>query len=380
MPGGRGSTPSTRWRREFPEHRPLIEAYRSALAARRSATRSTGTVDVLADLRDAGVRLLALSNWSAETFPVALERYPFLGWFEGIVISGEVGAAKPDERIFRGADRASRHRARRDRLRRRHASRTSRLRRSSGSSACASTTRTGCGRTSCAWAYSGRAAATIRRPEERADGLDRRQRPAPGGHDRLHRRAAVPYANASRHRRRRCLQHQPDGSSGSIPGPTSTRPSISSRAVRPRRPSPLDALIGPAWVVDAAAARGRSRPRTSTASTSRRTRSGCCSGRGARTCGTRRRFEPGFVALDATAAAALVRRGVRPVGMDYLSIAPFGDPVAHAPDPVRGRRRRARGARPAEQWRRGRTSCCACHSGSSAATARRPARFLRRRG
>ena len=41
-----------------------------------------------------------MSNWSAETFPVALERYPFLGWFEGIVISGEVGAAKPDERIF----------------------------------------------------------------------------------------------------------------------------------------------------------------------------------------------------------------------------------------------------------------------------------------
>ena len=49
----------------------------------------------------------------------------------------------------------------------------------------------------------------------------------------------------------------------------------------------LDALIGPAWVVDATAATGRSRPPTSTASTSRRTRFGCSSGRGLRTCGTR---------------------------------------------------------------------------------------------
>jgi 2-haloacid dehalogenase len=84
---------------EFPEHRPLIEAYRRRWPETLGDA-IQGTVDVLAELRDAGVRLLALSNWSAETFPVALERYPFLGWFEGIVISGEVGAAKPDERIF----------------------------------------------------------------------------------------------------------------------------------------------------------------------------------------------------------------------------------------------------------------------------------------
>ena len=55
---------------------------------------------MLADLREASVRLLALSNWSAETFPVARGRFPFLGWFEGIVISGEVGLTKPDPRIF----------------------------------------------------------------------------------------------------------------------------------------------------------------------------------------------------------------------------------------------------------------------------------------
>jgi 2-haloacid dehalogenase len=59
-----------------------------------------GTVDVLADLRGAGVRLVALSNWSAEMFPIARERFDFLAWFEGIVISGEVGVNKPDRRIF----------------------------------------------------------------------------------------------------------------------------------------------------------------------------------------------------------------------------------------------------------------------------------------
>jgi 2-haloacid dehalogenase len=60
-----------------------------------------GTVAVLADLRRNGARLAALTNWSAETFPIARERYPFLGWFEAVVVSGEVGITKPDTRIFR---------------------------------------------------------------------------------------------------------------------------------------------------------------------------------------------------------------------------------------------------------------------------------------
>ena len=48
----------------------------------------------------AGLRLVALSNWSAELFPVARERFDFLAWFEGILISGEVGVNKPDRQIF----------------------------------------------------------------------------------------------------------------------------------------------------------------------------------------------------------------------------------------------------------------------------------------
>ena len=59
-----------------------------------------GTVAVLAELRDAGVPLYALSNWSAETFRLTRGRFPFLAWFDGLVVSGEEGVTKPDRRIF----------------------------------------------------------------------------------------------------------------------------------------------------------------------------------------------------------------------------------------------------------------------------------------
>jgi 2-haloacid dehalogenase len=59
-----------------------------------------GTVEVLHELSDAGVRLLALTNWSAETFPEARRRFEFLARFEAIVVSGEYGLAKPDPALF----------------------------------------------------------------------------------------------------------------------------------------------------------------------------------------------------------------------------------------------------------------------------------------
>ena len=59
-----------------------------------------GTVDILAELRDRKVRLYALSNWSAETFPIVLKRFEFLHWFQGVMLSGEVRLLKPDPRIF----------------------------------------------------------------------------------------------------------------------------------------------------------------------------------------------------------------------------------------------------------------------------------------
>lgn len=83
-----------------PDRRDLIEAY-DARWAETLGGAIEGTVEILAELREAGVRVAALSNWSAEKFPIARPRYPFLEWFETIVISGEVRVSKPDPRIYR---------------------------------------------------------------------------------------------------------------------------------------------------------------------------------------------------------------------------------------------------------------------------------------
>lgn len=60
-----------------------------------------GTVEILRELREGGVPLYALTNWSAETYPVAEERFDFLGWFRGVVVSGQERLIKPDPRIYR---------------------------------------------------------------------------------------------------------------------------------------------------------------------------------------------------------------------------------------------------------------------------------------
>lgn len=58
------------------------------------------TVAILRDLHAAGVPLFALTNWSAETYPLARERYDFLDLFDDVVVSGAEGVAKPDPAIF----------------------------------------------------------------------------------------------------------------------------------------------------------------------------------------------------------------------------------------------------------------------------------------
>jgi 2-haloacid dehalogenase len=61
-----------------------------------------GMFDIVASLRARGFRTFGLTNWSAETFPIALERYPELTTsFDGVVVSGHEGVAKPDPALFR---------------------------------------------------------------------------------------------------------------------------------------------------------------------------------------------------------------------------------------------------------------------------------------
>ena len=55
-----------------------------------------GTVSILKKLVDnPKYKVVALTNWSHETFPIALERFNFLHWFEGIVVSGDEKTRKP---------------------------------------------------------------------------------------------------------------------------------------------------------------------------------------------------------------------------------------------------------------------------------------------
>jgi 2-haloacid dehalogenase len=84
---------------EHPEQRDMIAAYWERWQDMLGEAIAP-SVDVVAELQAGGVPLYALSNWSAETFPIARPRYPFLEWFDGIVISGEVRSAKPDRRIY----------------------------------------------------------------------------------------------------------------------------------------------------------------------------------------------------------------------------------------------------------------------------------------
>jgi 2-haloacid dehalogenase len=59
------------------------------------------TVEILRELKKSGkYQILALTNWSAELFPVALLRYNFLFWFEGTVVSGDEMTKKPLSKIY----------------------------------------------------------------------------------------------------------------------------------------------------------------------------------------------------------------------------------------------------------------------------------------
>lgn len=86
--------------RMHPDKRVLIEAWGKRYdETLRGAI--DGTVEILADLRERGVPLYGLTNWSAETFPIGKRRFEFFSWFKGIVVSGEEKMVKPDPRIYR---------------------------------------------------------------------------------------------------------------------------------------------------------------------------------------------------------------------------------------------------------------------------------------
>ena len=59
-----------------------------------------GTVAILSELKSAAVPCYALTNMERETYPLRRERFDFLSWFDGTVVSACEGVAKPDPEIF----------------------------------------------------------------------------------------------------------------------------------------------------------------------------------------------------------------------------------------------------------------------------------------
>jgi 2-haloacid dehalogenase len=84
----------------------LHPGYRDAIMAwaERGEEMAAGQFDqvvcVLSEVKAAGLRCYALSNMEPEAFWIRYARFPFMTWFDGHVISGLEGVAKPDQRIF----------------------------------------------------------------------------------------------------------------------------------------------------------------------------------------------------------------------------------------------------------------------------------------
>jgi len=88
---------------EYPEHAEYISIYLDRWEDMLLGP-IEGTLQTLHKLKESGkYRLYAITNWSAEKFPVARKKYSFLDWFDDIVVSGEIGIVKPDEKIYRYA-------------------------------------------------------------------------------------------------------------------------------------------------------------------------------------------------------------------------------------------------------------------------------------
>lgn len=113
------------WNRQQDAGRSFVEAEETAVAAyphladeirsyrvnfgKSMVGAIAGTVDILKQLHAAGIPLVALTNWSAETFPAAVAAFDFLDLFEDIIVSGEEGVAKPDPEIFEALEGRIRH-------------------------------------------------------------------------------------------------------------------------------------------------------------------------------------------------------------------------------------------------------------------------------
>ena len=85
---------------EFPEFEKLIKMYYGRWEDMLKDEIGE-TVNILKKVvKSKKYKVLALTNWSHETFPIAIKKFDFLNLFEDIVVSGEIKMIKPDIEIY----------------------------------------------------------------------------------------------------------------------------------------------------------------------------------------------------------------------------------------------------------------------------------------
>lgn len=83
----------------------LVEQIASAYEARRESAQRPlpGALEALERLRAGGIRMGLITNGQAESQRSKVERFHLADYFQVIVIEGEFGCGKPDERVYRHA-------------------------------------------------------------------------------------------------------------------------------------------------------------------------------------------------------------------------------------------------------------------------------------
>ncbi len=85
---------------KYPDFKEWIESYYARWEEMLSGPLQE-TVELFKELKKKNTySFYALTNWSAETFPRALEIFDFLHWFDGRLVSGEVNLKKPQQEIY----------------------------------------------------------------------------------------------------------------------------------------------------------------------------------------------------------------------------------------------------------------------------------------
>jgi len=97
--GGRLLAEATKsLQKQFPEYSTMIQYYYDNFEVMLGGEISEN-VRLLNPLNEK-YKLFGLTNWSGETFPIALKKFSFFEVFQGIIVSGDEKMVKPDKEIF----------------------------------------------------------------------------------------------------------------------------------------------------------------------------------------------------------------------------------------------------------------------------------------